>query len=94
LSRFLFKKNYLFIFKEKSLLEEQLQEITRSLEESKNYISQLQIQTKKEKRDRAKYLFKEKLEKCYLILFRQALSLTENIAIERENLVKQLDSLK
>jgi small GTP-binding protein len=64
--------------KEKSLLEEQLQDITRNLEESKNYISQLQIQTKKEKRDRAK----------------QALSLTENIAIERENLVKQLDSLK
>jgi len=64
--------------KEKSQLEEQLQEITRSLEESKNYIAQLQNQTKKEKRDRAK----------------QALNLTENIAIERENLVKQLDSLK
>lgn len=64
--------------KEKQQLEEQLQEITRSLEESKNYISQLQIQTKKEKRDRAK----------------QALNLTENIALERENLVKQLDSLK
>lgn len=29
-----------------------------------------------------------------VILFRQALNLTENIAIERENLVKQLDSLK
>ncbi|CAF1133868.1 unnamed protein product [Adineta ricciae] len=64
--------------KQKSQLEEQLQEITKSLEESKNYISQLQIQTKKEKRDRAK----------------QALSLTESIALERENLVKQLDSLK
>ncbi|CAF0852251.1 unnamed protein product [Adineta steineri] len=64
--------------KEKNQLEEQLQEITRSLEESKNYISQLQIQTKKEKRDRAK----------------QALTLTESIALERENLVKQLDSLK
>lgn len=37
-------------------LEEQLQELTRSLEESKNYIAQLQNQTKKEKRDRAKYL--------------------------------------
>ncbi|UJR30236.1 hypothetical protein I4U23_017774 [Adineta vaga] len=64
--------------KEKSQLEEQLQEITKSLEESKNYISQLQVQTKKEKRDRAK----------------QALTLTESIALERENLVKQLDSLK
>ncbi|CAF1354573.1 unnamed protein product [Rotaria sordida] len=64
--------------KEKGQLEEQLQELTKSLEESKNYISQLQTQTKKEKRDRAK----------------QALNLTENIAIERENLVKQLDSLK
>ena len=41
--------------KEKSQLEEQLQDITRNLEESKNYISQLQVQTKKEKRDRAKY---------------------------------------
>ena len=38
-------------------MEEQLQEITKSLEESKNYISQLQIQTKKEKRDRAKYIY-------------------------------------
>jgi hypothetical protein len=28
------------------------------------------------------------------VWFRQALNLTENIAIERENLVKQLDSLK
>ncbi|CAF3426197.1 unnamed protein product [Rotaria socialis] len=64
--------------KEKVQLEEQLQELTRSLQESKSYISQLQIQTKKEKRDRAK----------------QALTLTESIAIERENLVKQLDSLK
>ncbi|CAF2882977.1 unnamed protein product [Rotaria sp. Silwood2] len=64
--------------KEKAQLEEQLQELTKGLEESKNYISQLQNQTKKEKRDRAK----------------QALNLTENIAIERENLVKQLDSLK
>ncbi|CAF2471855.1 unnamed protein product [Rotaria sp. Silwood2] len=64
--------------KEKVQLEEQLQELTKGLEESKNYISQLQNQTKKEKRDRAK----------------QALNLTENIAIERENLVKQLDSLK
>jgi len=64
--------------KEKSELEGQLQDITRNLEESKNYISQLQVQTKKEKRDRAK----------------QALNLTENIALERENLVKQLDSLK
>jgi len=35
-------------------LEEKLQEITKDLEESKHYISQLQIQTKKEKRDRAK----------------------------------------
>lgn len=50
------KKISFFLFsKEKSQLEEQLQEITRSLEESKNYISQLQIQTKKDKRDRAKY---------------------------------------
>lgn len=49
--------------KQKSQLEEQLQEITKSLEESKNYISQLQIQTKKEKRDRAKYVNqKEKQE--------------------------------
>lgn len=35
-------------------MEEQLQDITRNLEESKNYITQLQSQTKKEKRDRAK----------------------------------------
>jgi hypothetical protein len=28
------------------------------------------------------------------ILFRQTLSLTENLAIERENLVKELDTLK
>lgn len=40
--------------KEKIELEQHLQDITESLEESKNYISQLQIQTKKEKRDRAK----------------------------------------
>ncbi|CAF1035557.1 unnamed protein product [Didymodactylos carnosus] len=64
--------------KEKFQLEGQLQEISKNLEESKNYISQLQNQTKKEKRDRAK----------------QALNLTENIAIERESLVKQLDILK
>ncbi len=36
-------------------MEQQLQEITQNLEESKQYISQLQIQTKKEKRDRAKF---------------------------------------
>jgi hypothetical protein len=35
-------------------LEEKLQEIVKDLEESKHYISQLQNQTKKEKRDRAK----------------------------------------
>ena len=29
-----------------------------------------------------------------IFLFRQALSLTENLAIERENLVKELDTLK
>ncbi|CAF0791335.1 unnamed protein product [Adineta steineri] len=64
--------------KEKIELEQQLQDIARNFEESKHYISQLQIQTKKEKRDRAKH----------------ALSLTENLAIERENLVKELDTLK
>ncbi|CAF1114045.1 unnamed protein product [Rotaria sp. Silwood1] len=64
--------------KEKIELEQQLEEITKNLEESKNYISQLQFQTKKEKRDRAK----------------QALNLTENLVIERENLVKELNKLK
>ncbi|CAF3344475.1 unnamed protein product [Rotaria sp. Silwood1] len=63
---------------EKIELEQQLEEITKNLEESKNYISQLQFQTKKEKRDRAK----------------QALNLTENLVIERENLVKELNKLK
>lgn len=48
-----------FVLKEKAQLEEQLQDITRNLEESKNYISQLQIQTKKDKRDRAKYIFEK-----------------------------------
>lgn len=80
-------------------MEEQLQEITRSLEESKNYIAQLQNQTKKEKRDRAKsktfhFPFFQNLKFVGICRFRQALNLTENIAIERENLVKQLDSLK
>ncbi|CAF0982863.1 unnamed protein product [Rotaria sordida] len=64
--------------KEKIELKQQLQEITKNLEESKHYISQLQFQTKKEKRDRAK----------------QALNLTENLVIERENLVKELNTLK
>ncbi|CAF1509459.1 unnamed protein product [Adineta ricciae] len=64
--------------KEKIQLEQQLQQIVQDLEDSKQYISQLQIQTKREKRDRAK----------------QTLSLTENLAIERENLVRELDTLK
>ncbi|CAF4169459.1 unnamed protein product [Rotaria sp. Silwood2] len=64
--------------KEKVELEQQLQEITKNLEESKIYISQLQFQTKKEKRDRAK----------------QTLNLTENLVVERENLVKELNKLK
>ncbi len=38
-------------------LEQQLQEITKNLEESKHYIAQLQIQTKKDKQDRAKLIF-------------------------------------
>jgi hypothetical protein len=91
---FFFLLNINFFFKEKSQLEEQLQEITRNLEESKSYIYQLQIQTKKEKRDRAKYFETKKKTQFSSFLFRQALNLTENIAIERENLVKQLDSLK
>jgi len=41
-----------------------------------------------ERRQKQKEIF------LILFLFRQALNLTENIAIERENLVKQLDSLK
>ena len=45
------ENSFLIFLKEKVQLEEQLQELTRSLEESKNYISQLQIQTKKEKYD-------------------------------------------
>ncbi|CAF1660948.1 unnamed protein product [Rotaria magnacalcarata] len=64
--------------REKAELEEQLQEIITNLEESKHYISQLQLQTKKEKQDRAK----------------QALDLTENIATEHEHLVQELDNLK
>ncbi|CAF1086593.1 unnamed protein product [Didymodactylos carnosus] len=64
--------------KEKLQLEEQVQEIARNLSESKSYISQLQNQTKKDKIHRAK----------------QALNFTENLAIERETLVKQLDILK
>jgi hypothetical protein len=44
----------ILFFEEKIELEEKLQEIMKDLEESKHYISQLQIQTKKDKRDRAK----------------------------------------
>ena len=40
--------------KEKLNLQQQLQDLTRELEESKHYITQLKNQTKKEKRDRAK----------------------------------------
>lgn len=36
------------------MLEEQLHEMIRDLDESKQYINQLQWQTKQEKRDRAK----------------------------------------
>lgn len=80
--------------REKVQLEEQLHEITKDFEESKHYISQLQIQTKKDKRDRAK-LGKKNIENYYeYLLFRQALNLTENLAIERESLVKELDTLK
>lgn len=66
------------LIKEKEALEEMLQRSQDSLEESKSYIGQLRSQQKDEKRERA----------------RAALRLTENIALERESLVKQLDLLR
>lgn len=55
----------------------------------------MQTQTKKDKRDRAKLLSKNIHFNSYLFIsFRQALNLTENLAIERESLVKELDTLK
>lgn len=66
------------LMKEKEALEEMLQQSQESLEESKSYIGQLRSQQKDEKRERA----------------RAALHLTENIALERESLVKQLDLLR
>lgn len=64
--------------REKDRLEELLGQSQESLEESRTYINQMQLQQKDEKIERA----------------RQALLLSEGIAIERESLVKQLDILK
>ncbi|KAK3094769.1 hypothetical protein FSP39_005976 [Pinctada imbricata] len=66
------------LVKEKETLEDMLMKSEENLEESKAYISQLRNQQKDEKRERA----------------RAAIKLTENIALERESLVKQLDLLK
>uniref|UniRef100_A0A2C9JD11 EF-hand domain-containing protein n=1 Tax=Biomphalaria glabrata TaxID=6526 RepID=A0A2C9JD11_BIOGL len=66
------------LLKEKEELEEMLSQSQENLEESRNYIQQMQLQQKDEKRERA----------------RAALMLSEGIAIERESLVKQLDLLK
>jgi hypothetical protein len=66
------------LLKEKQTLEEKLQESFKNLEESKSYINTLVEQTKQEKRNKA----------------RQSLRTTENIALERESLVKELEMLK
>lgn len=64
--------------KDKEELEDMLMKSQVGLEDSKMYIDQLRLQQKKEKQDRA----------------RSAIKLTESIALERESLVKQLDTLK
>ncbi|XP_052066841.1 EF-hand calcium-binding domain-containing protein 4B-like isoform X3 [Mytilus californianus] len=64
--------------KDKEELEDMLMKSQVGLEDSKMYIDQLRHQQKKEKQDRA----------------RSAIKLTESIALERESLVKQLDTLK
>ncbi|XP_063400734.1 EF-hand calcium-binding domain-containing protein 4B-like [Mytilus trossulus] len=64
--------------KDKDELEDMLMKSQVGLEDSKMYIDQLRHQQKKEKQDRA----------------RSAIKLTESIALERESLVKQLDTLK
>ncbi|RNA39993.1 ras and EF-hand domain-containing -like [Brachionus plicatilis] len=66
------------LIKEKAMLEEQLQEKNQSLQDSKSYINSLVQQTKEEKRNR----------------FKETLKITENIAIERETLIKELELLK
>lgn len=64
--------------KEKEDLEDMLMKSQEGLEDSKMYIDQLRKQQKHDKQERA----------------RAAIKLTENIALERESLVKQLDTLK
>ncbi|XP_021368203.1 uncharacterized protein LOC110459957 isoform X2 [Mizuhopecten yessoensis] len=64
--------------REKEDLQIMLQKSEEGLEESKSYIDQLRNVSKDEKRERA----------------RAALKVTEGIALERESLVKQLDSLR
>ncbi|CAF1005606.1 unnamed protein product, partial [Brachionus calyciflorus] len=66
------------LLKEKAMLEEELHEKNKSLQDSKSFINSLVQQTKEEKKNRAK----------------QALKITENIAIERETLIRELELLK
>ncbi|CAH1786196.1 unnamed protein product [Owenia fusiformis] len=63
---------------ERDRLEDQLNESVQSLEDSRSYINQLQSMHREEKRSRA----------------RHAMSINEGIAMERETLVTQLDSLR
>lgn len=63
---------------EKSKLEKRLSETEAALNECKEYIEMLQKKAREDRRTRAK----------------AAIELSENIALERENLVRQLDTLK
>ncbi|GAA50022.1 Ras and EF-hand domain-containing protein [Clonorchis sinensis] len=63
---------------EKDTLEKRLQDTQSALEDCKEYIATLQKKAREDKRNRAK----------------AAIELSQNIALERENLVRQLDSLR
>ncbi|TGZ37455.1 hypothetical protein CRM22_011334 [Opisthorchis felineus] len=63
---------------EKNTLEKRLQDTQSALEDCKEYIATLQKKAREDKRNRAK----------------AAIELSQNIALERENLVRQLDSLR
>lgn len=64
--------------RENILLEERLLETNKNLEDSKSYISNLQTKTLTEKRNRVQNAWKN----------------TETIALERENLVKELEEVR
>lgn len=66
------------LMRENALLEEQLMESVKSLEDSKSYINTLKTQSKAENKERVKMAWKN----------------TENIAVERESLVKELEKLR